>query len=159
MTTSPVMTVTDELLAELEELAAGVKGWNMTNAFQEPEEGFLPEDLEWYVGQIDEDDNRYPVLNVNAHQYDSEDSEKLAQYYAACNRDKILSMTQELRRLRAENSELARVVKDVRWRVADTTDQLQAYGHNGDRLYGLDEWSVPIRNLNIAIGMLEKATQ
>ena len=65
----------------------------------------------------------------------------------------------ELRRLRAENAELERVVKDVRWRVADTTDQLQAYGHNGDRLYGLDEWSVPIRNLNIAIGILEKATQ
>lgn len=65
----------------------------------------------------------------------------------------------ELRRLRAENAELERVVKDVRWRVADTTDQLQAYSHNGDRLYGLDEWSVPIRNLNIAIGILEKATQ
>ena len=114
----------------------------------------------------------------------------------------IAALTAELRRLRAENADLAqslaesrandqaamgwltalrwasgdrgermlpelvshieglvRVVKDVRWRVADTTDQLQAYGYNGDRLYGLDEWSVPIRNLNIAIGMLEKATQ
>ena len=64
-----------------------------------------------------------------------------------------------IRQLSAENAELERVVKDVRWRVADTTDQLQAYSHNGDRLYGLDEWSVPIRNLNIAISMLEKATQ
>ncbi len=71
----------------------------------------------------------------------------------------ISELTAELRRLRAENAELARVVKDVRWRVADTTDQLQAYGFNGDRLYGLDEWSVPIRNLNIAISMLEKATK
>ena len=71
----------------------------------------------------------------------------------------ISELTAELRRLRAENAELERVVKDVRWRVADTTDQLQAYGHNGDRLYGLDEWSVPIRNLNIAIGMLEKASK
>lgn len=71
----------------------------------------------------------------------------------------VYALTAELRRLRAEKAELARVVKDVRWRVADTTDQLQAYGHNGDRLYGLDEWSVPIRNLNIAIGMLEKASQ
>ena len=69
------------------------------------------------------------------------------------------TLTAELRRLRAENAELARVVKDVRWRVADTTDQLQAYDYNGDHLYGLDEWSVPIRNLNIAIGMLEKATK
>ena len=74
-------------------------------------------------------------------------------------RSKAAYILDEFRRLRAENAELARVVKDVRWRVADTTDQLQAYGHNGDRLYGLDEWSVPIRNLNIAIGILEKATQ
>ena len=73
--------------------------------------------------------------------------------------DKVSLLISELRRLRAENAELERVVKDVRWRVADTTDQLQAHGFNGDRLYGLDEWSVPIRNLNIAIGMLEKATQ
>ena len=71
----------------------------------------------------------------------------------------LRGLLEELRRLRAENAELERVVKDVRWRVADTTDQLQAYSYNGDRLYGLDEWSVPIRNLNIAIGMLEKATQ
>jgi len=63
----------------------------------------------------------------------------------------------ELLRLREEKAELLRVVKDVKWRVADTTDQLQAYGHNGDRLYGLDEWSVPIRNLTLAIGILDKA--
>ena len=100
-TTGMVITVTDELLAELE---AGINSMTMRTA---------------YVSLI----------------------------------------VAEIGRLRAENAELARVVKDVRWRVAGTTDQLQAYGHNGDRLYGLDEWSVPIRNLNIAIGMLEKATQ
>jgi hypothetical protein len=114
MTTPPVMTVTDELLAELEGLADSVKGWNMTNAFQEPEEGCLPEDWEWHVGQIDEDDNRYPLMNVDAHQYDSGDSEKLARYYAACNRDKILSMAKELRRLRAENAELAKSLAESR---------------------------------------------
>ena len=103
MSTQPVMTVTDELLAELE---SGVD-----------------------------------------------------HYHCSIPGDVVVMLTTELRRLRAENAELERVVKDVRWRVADTTDQLQAYGFNGDRLYGLDEWSVPIRNLNIAIGMLEKATQ
>jgi len=112
MTNGLVMTVADELLAEIEALAVGVKGWNMTHAFQEPEEGFLPEDWEWHVGQIDEDDNRYPLLNVNAHQYDSSDSEKLARYYAACNRDTILSMAVELRRLRAENAELQRIERN-----------------------------------------------
>lgn len=104
MTTSPVMTVTDELLAELELCESCDCGFDM-------------------------------------------------------DRTDVKAVLTELRRLRAENAELERVVKDVRWRVADTTDQLQAYGHNGDRLYGLDEWSVPIRNLNIAIGILEKATQ
>ena len=87
-------------------------------------------------------------------EYDDDDNKPVAEL-----RSVVCRLTSELRRLRAENAELARVVKDVRWRIADTTDQLQAYGHNGDRLYGLDEWSVPIRNLNIAIGMLEKATQ
>ncbi len=85
---------------------------------------------------------------------------ELEDYYSSVQDDaQVLLLTAELLRLRAENAELERVVKDVRWRVADTTDQLQAHGFNGDRLYGLDEWSVPIRNLNIAIGMLEKATK
>jgi len=64
-----------------------------------------------------------------------------------------------IEQLRAENAELRAVVKDVRWRVWDTTDQLQAYSHNGDRLYGLDEWSVPIRNLNLAVGILDTAME
>jgi hypothetical protein len=71
----------------------------------------------------------------------------------------VHALITELRTLRAENAELIRVVKDVRWRVWDTTDQLQAYGFNGNRLYGLDEWSVPIRNLNLAVGILDKSME
>lgn len=102
MTTSPVITITDELIAELERLAVDANGWNMPAVFQEPEEGFLPEDWEWYVGQIDEEDNRYPLLHVNAHQYDSGDSEKLARYYAACNRDTILALLAERAELKRD---------------------------------------------------------
>lgn len=64
-----------------------------------------------------------------------------------------------LRALLAERAELLRVIADVKWRVADTTDQLQATGLDGDRRYGLDEWSGPIKNLNMAIGILEKALE
>jgi hypothetical protein len=62
-------------------------------------------------------------------------------------------------RLLAERAELRRVIADVKWRVADTTDQLQATGFDGDRRYGLDEWSGPIKNLNMAIGILEKSLE
>jgi hypothetical protein len=104
MTTPPIQALTDELLGEIEAAAKDVCGWTMREYFQEPEEGFLPDDWEWYVGSIDEDGNRYPLLNVNAHQYDSEDSEKLAKYYAMVNRDDVLAMVTELRTQRAENA-------------------------------------------------------
>ena len=65
----------------------------------------------------------------------------------------------QMRALLAERAELLRVIADVKWRVADTTDQLQATGFDGDRRYGLDEWSGPIKNLNMAIGILEKSLE
>ena len=206
------MTVTDELLAEIEDGAKCASHWNLDACFQIVEEGYLPDEWYWHIGHYDEG-NQYPVLLVDTDQYDAppSDAKAVARHYANCGSRNIIALITELRRLRAENAELAqslaesrandqasmawlsayrvagqgsdmplpdmvthieglakdagrleellRVAKDVRWRVADTTDQLQAYGYNGDRLYGLDEWSVPIRNLNIAIGMLEKAAQ
>lgn len=138
MTTSPVMTVTDELLAELEYLAASVKGWNMPSAFAQEEEDLLQEEWEWHVGQIDEDGNLYPVMTINAQQYDSGDSELLARYYAACNRDTILSMTQELRRLRAENAELAQSLAESRANdqaaMGWLTSLRSASGDRGERM-------------------------
>lgn len=122
------MTITDEMLAELEDLA-----------FECNQHG----------------GNLYEPRHMAAFPEYSCDQD----FVVSASHATITALTAELRRLRAENAELECVVKDVRWRVADTTDQLQAYSHNGDRLYGLDEWSVPIRNLNIAISMLEKATQ
>lgn len=69
------------------------------------------------------------------------------------------SCTPIIAKLLAERAELRRVIADVKWRVADTTDQLQATGFDGDRRYGLDEWSGPIKNLNMAIGILEKSLE
>ncbi len=108
MTTSPVVSLTDEMVAELEALANDAKGWNMPKAFMEPDAFEVEKDWEWYVGQIDEEGNQYPVLHVNAHQYDSEDSEKLARYYAACNLNTILALL-------AERAELKRDAERYRW--------------------------------------------
>jgi hypothetical protein len=59
----------------------------------------------------------------------------------------------------AERAELRRVIKDVSWRVGDTSDQLQRDGFNGEKLYGLDEWSSPIKNLSMAVGILDAAIE
>jgi hypothetical protein len=104
MTTSPVTTITDELLAEIEAAANAVKGWQCGQAFQVVEEGYLPGEWYWHVGMVDEEDNQYPVLLVDTAQYDQpEQAECVAHYYAAVSRDTVLEMAAELRALRAEN--------------------------------------------------------
>lgn len=102
MTTPIVPSISDEQLAELERLAESVNGWNMPEAFQEAEEGVHPDEWEWHVGAIDEDGNQYPLLHVNAHQYDSGDSCMLASYYAACNREAVLGLIARLRAAEAD---------------------------------------------------------
>jgi len=87
------------MVAELEALAISVQGWNMTAFFQEPDAFEVEADWEWHVGAIDEDGNKYPLLHVNASQYDSDDSEKIARYYAACSRDTILALLAERKEL------------------------------------------------------------
>lgn len=56
----------------------------------------------------------------------------------------------------SELSGLISGIEDVIWRLDDTTEQLQGYGPCGDRLYGLDEFSGPIRNLKMAMECLRK---
>ena len=120
MTTPLVQSITDEMVAELEALAISVQGWNMTAFFQEPDAFEVEADWEWHVGAIDEDGNKYPLLHVNASQYDSDDSEKIARYYAACSRDTILALL-------AERKELVRDRERLDW-LADpdnTTGNVQ----------------------------------
>lgn len=121
MTTGLVVSVTDELVAELEALA-GECGQHGTNWYEPRHMAAFPE----YA--CDQD------------------------FVVAASPAKLLSPL-------AERAELRRVIADVKWRVADTTDQLQATDFDGDRRYGLDEWSGPIKNLNMAIGILEKALE
>ncbi|MBS2057869.1 hypothetical protein [Pseudomonas aeruginosa] len=95
--------ISDEQLADLEQAAIEIKGWNLVDAFRyaDPciEDG---EDEEWCVGSIDEDGNQYPVMEVSAHQYDSQDSELLAHYYGLCNRESILGLIARLRAAEAD---------------------------------------------------------
>ena len=77
MTTSPVMTVTDELLAELEESAKNTCSYG-------EDDWFKPDDLRHDIGSDD------------------------AKYVAASSPFVMLSIIAELRRLRAENAELAK---------------------------------------------------
>lgn len=95
--------ISDEQLAELEQAAIEIKGWNLVDAFRYADPCIEDaEDEEWCVGSIDEDGNQYPVMGVNAHQYDSQDSELLAHYYGLCNRESILGLIARLRAAEAD---------------------------------------------------------
>ncbi|EML6314476.1 hypothetical protein ACOANU_29185 [Pseudomonas aeruginosa] len=103
MTNPIVLSISDEQLAELEQAAIEIKGWNLVDAFRYADPCIEDaEDEEWCVGSIDEDGNQYPVMEVNAHQYDSQDSELLAHYYGLCNRESILGLIARLRAAEAD---------------------------------------------------------
>ncbi len=139
--------ISDEQLAELEQAAIEIKGWNLVDAFRyaDPciEDG---EDEEWCVGSIDEDGNQYPVMEVNAHQYDSQDSELLAHYYGLCNRESILGL---IARLRAAEADVERLNK---------LDALcEAYGFEG--IHEGNRWMIdgPYRDIRAAIDGIKPA--
>jgi len=121
MTTTPVTSITDEQLAEIESLASSINHWNMPKAFQEAEEGVHPSEWEWHVGAIDEDGNQYPLLHVNAHQYDSDDSELLARYYAACNQSAIIGLIARLRAAEADAKRFRLFIETVEAESAGAT--------------------------------------
>jgi len=109
------MTVTDELLAEIEEAAKEASHWNLDACFQVVEEGYLPDEWYWHIGHYDEG-NQYPVLLVDTDQYDAppEDAKAVARHYANCGSRKITAIVAELRRLRAENVGLAQSLAESR---------------------------------------------
>ena len=117
---SPVTSITDEQLADIEGLASSTKHWNMPKAFQEAEEGVHPNAWEWHVGAIDEDGNQYPLLHVNAHQYESNDSGLLARYYAACNQSAIIGLITRLRAAEADAKRFRHLMfYHVKWQPDD----------------------------------------
>lgn len=105
MTTPAYQTITEEFLAELEQLAHSAHGWQLPDAFQIPEEGVDPAEWDWCVGIVDEGE-LYPVMSVNTEQYEVCASRELASYYAACNRTTILALLQHMRELKADKARL-----------------------------------------------------
>lgn len=100
MTTSPI-TITAELLDDLQRKAKDMRGWPNDRAFAG--------DDHWCVGTVDEEDNEYPVIEVHPEYYDQEHhGEQMARYYAAANPATILALVEHIRSLterleRAEN--------------------------------------------------------
>ena len=82
---------------KLKELAEATKGWdNLKSCWpEETEDGDL--EVNWFVGAVTEDDDKYPVLEVNTAQYDAlEDAGRLARYYAAANPSAVLALIADL---------------------------------------------------------------
>lgn len=84
---------------ELKALAEGMDGWPNKNAFEF--------DDAWCVGAIDEDENLWPVIEIQTEQYDAFDAaEPMAKYYAAANPPAILKLLAERDALLAERDRL-----------------------------------------------------
>jgi len=97
---------------KLKELAEATKGWdNLKSCWpEETEDGDL--EVNWFVGAVTEDDDKYPVLEVNTAQYDAlEDAGRLARYYAAANPAAVLALIAENERLQQREQDLSASVK------------------------------------------------
>lgn len=98
------MSARDE---ELRRLAETVAEWsNCNKAWLDTSEDVAAA----VVGHIDEDGNTYPVVTVDCELYYSGDSLALAKFYAAANPATVLSLLDEIERLRAE---VERLQKDA----------------------------------------------
>lgn len=83
----------------------------------------------------------------------SEGARANAAFIAAANPSNILSLLDEL-------EAKAKTLRDLKWRIEDISAQLTArHGGDGESFYGLDEWSVPIRNLACAVDVINAAMQ
>lgn len=83
---------------KLRELAQAVKGWSNCNRFWNDEDH---DNGVYIVGHINEDDEKYPLFEIDADGYGTDDeSVKLAEFYAAANPAAVLALLDELDRLR-----------------------------------------------------------
>ena len=84
-------------MQELKDLAQSVTGWSTCNkAWLDTSE----DEPAAVVGHIDEDGNTYPVATIDCDQYfQGQDSIKLAQFYAAANPAKVLSLIMRIEEL------------------------------------------------------------
>lgn len=113
--------------SKLKELAEATKGWDNLKSYwpEETEDGDL--EVNWFVGAVTEDDDKYPVLEVNTAQYDAlEDAGRLARYYAAANPSAVLALIAENEALKGPHDWL---VEDL---IKELVDNAQAIQENAD---------------------------
>lgn len=89
--------------SQLRELAEGVRHWGKSLTDVWPAE---PDFTDAYqAGAIDEDGNRYPVIDVDAWQYDAPgDSEKLARFFTAATPAAVLALLDEVEALQGSDA-------------------------------------------------------
>lgn len=132
MTTSPVVSVTDELVAELEAAANGASHWSLPASFQVAEEGVAPEEWCWHVGGVCEAGYQYPVMQIDTEQYGAhEDAELVARFYAKANVSTILALL-------AERAELLRDRERLEFLISDGAMVIDMETASSGFLYQLD---------------------
>lgn len=122
MTTSPVVTITDELVAELDVTSRACAGWPNDAEWKGAYDG------QWFVGSISEDGDKYDVLEIEVNRYDAEEhAELLGRFYAAANPRMIAALL-------SERAELKRDAERYRW-LRDTLR------HDSQRWADAGEWN------------------
>lgn len=48
------------------------------------------------------------------------------------------------------------IAKDILWRLEDIKEMLMSRGVGGERIYGCDEWSAPIQNIDTMTALIKK---
>lgn len=96
---------------QLRELAEGVKHWGSSIADAWPSD---PDSNDtWSAGAIDEDGNKYPVIEVDADQYNAPgDSERLARFFTAANPATVLALLDAYEALQVECAQLRAAMQE-----------------------------------------------
>lgn len=101
---------------KLRELAQAVKGWSNCNRFWNDEDH---DNGVYIVGNINEDDEKYPLFEIDADRYGTDDeSGKLAEFYAAANPATVLALLDELDRTRGTVDIVSSALFDAEKKVA-----------------------------------------
>lgn len=101
----------------LRELAEGVKHWGNSVADAWPADPDFNDS--WVAGAIDEDGNKYPVIEVDADQYDAPgDSERLARFFTAANPATVLTLLDEIETLQGRCGKLVSALRRISYRAS-----------------------------------------
>lgn len=99
---------------QLREQAESVMHWSSSLTAAWPSDPDFTD--AWTVGTIDEDGNRYPVIEVDADQYDAPgDSERLARFFTAANPATVLALLDDVEALQAECEKLRKDAARYQW--------------------------------------------